>query len=61
LTTVGFDTAAIGRTGANLLIRWIESGERSSSPCVILPEQLIVRGSTARPRTTVVEQASPSS
>jgi LacI family transcriptional regulator len=51
LTTIGFDTATIGRIGADLLIRWIESGERITTPAIMLPEQLIIRRSTAPPRS----------
>ncbi|MEM9791274.1 MAG: LacI family DNA-binding transcriptional regulator, partial [Planctomycetota bacterium] len=50
LTTVAFDTHAIGRLGAELLIKQIESEGPVDMADVVLPEQLVLRSSTAPPR-----------
>lgn len=49
LTTMGFETAAIGRGGANLLVQRIESPE-SEIQSIVVHHHLIERLSTAPPR-----------
>jgi LacI family transcriptional regulator len=51
LTTMGFDTAKIGRIGAELLIRQIESsqGKNGRDEHVVVTPQLVPRESTASP------------
>jgi DNA-binding LacI/PurR family transcriptional regulator len=48
LTTMGFNTAHIGRVGANLLVKQIEN-EDVEPERVVLTEKLIERQSTAPP------------
>jgi len=48
LTTMGFNTAHIGRVGANLLVRQIESDDVETER-VVITEKLIERQSTAPP------------
>lgn len=50
LTTVRVDLYEIGRAAARTLIQAIESGERHFGP-TIFPVDLIIRGSTAPPRS----------
>jgi LacI family transcriptional regulator len=54
LTTVGQPIRQLGEQAADLLLRVIEDGqaplEDSAQPNVLLPNELIVRGSTAPPR-----------
>jgi LacI family transcriptional regulator len=49
LTTMAFNTTHIGRVGANLLVRQIES-EDAEAERVVVTEKLIERESTAPPR-----------
>ncbi|MEN0109988.1 MAG: LacI family DNA-binding transcriptional regulator [Planctomycetota bacterium] len=51
LTTVAFDTRAIGRIGAELLIKQIEATTDVEPADVTLPEQLVLRSSTGPPRS----------
>jgi DNA-binding LacI/PurR family transcriptional regulator len=51
LTTIRFDTNEIGRLGADLLVKQIESEVEYEPQKITLKEQLIVRGSTGPPRT----------
>ena len=48
LSVVRFDTAEIGRLGAEMLIQQIEASG-TSCESVIIPERLVIRGTTARP------------
>ena len=48
LTTMGFNTAHIGRVGANLLVKQIENGAAEPER-VVITEKLIERQSTAAP------------
>jgi DNA-binding LacI/PurR family transcriptional regulator len=54
LTTVGQPIRQLGEQAADLLLHVIEDGatpvDASSQPNVLLPNELIVRGSTAPPR-----------
>ncbi|MEO1498476.1 MAG: LacI family DNA-binding transcriptional regulator [Planctomycetota bacterium] len=52
LTTVAFDTRAIGRIGAELLVKQIEGDDPAAMADVVMPEQLVVRSSTGPPRQT---------
>ncbi len=53
LTTVGQPIRQLGEQAADLLLRVIEDGvatvDHNSQPNVLLPNELIVRGSTAAP------------
>ena len=49
LTVVGYDTTEMGRRGAELLVRQIESPNGGPSEDVVIRERLIIRGSTAPP------------
>lgn len=50
LTVVGFDTAAMGRVGAEMLLELVKQGTPGDTPrSVVLPQRLIVRNTTARP------------
>lgn len=49
LTVVGFDPSEMGRRGAELLVRMIESPADSPPGDVVVPERLIIRGTTAPP------------
>lgn len=49
LTVVGFDREEMGRRGAELLVSQIESPEDPTPDDVVVPERLIVRGTTAPP------------
>lgn len=57
LTTVGQPIRLLGEQAADLLLRVIQDGQAavdaSSQPNVLLPNELIVRGSTAAPATGV--------
>ncbi|WP_425395541.1 LacI family DNA-binding transcriptional regulator [Aeoliella sp.] len=47
LTTVGFDTAELGRIGANLLVSQIGTSKEEKPSSVMLRQKLVVRGTTA--------------
>lgn len=47
LTVVGFDTAKMGRLGANMLISQVESPDDGEVDNVLLPQKLVVRSTTA--------------
>ncbi|MEO1498086.1 MAG: LacI family DNA-binding transcriptional regulator [Planctomycetota bacterium] len=49
LTVVGFDREDMGRRGAEMLVSQIESPDDPPPPDVVIPEKLIVRGTTAPP------------
>ncbi|MCA9242040.1 MAG: substrate-binding domain-containing protein, partial [Planctomycetales bacterium] len=50
LTVVGFDTAEMGRVGANMLLDLVNQTAPGEAPkSVVLPQRLIVRITTARP------------
>lgn len=47
LTVVGFDTAELGRVGANLLVSQIGLGKQGKPSSVTLGQKLVIRGTTA--------------
>jgi LacI family transcriptional regulator len=49
LTVVGFDPSAMGRHGAEVLVRMIENPTEARPQDVVVPERLIIRGTTAPP------------
>lgn len=49
LTVVGFDRAEMGRRGAEMLVSQIESPNDDPPEDLVVPERLIVRGTTAPP------------
>lgn len=49
LTTVRQPLRAMGQRAADLLIAWVERGEKPTPNRQVLPAQLVVRASTARP------------
>jgi len=49
LTTVRVPHAAMGAEAAQLLLRWLAEGPPAAN-VLTLPVELVVRGSTARPR-----------
>jgi DNA-binding LacI/PurR family transcriptional regulator len=55
LTTMAFNTTHIGRVGANLLVRQIESDDAEPER-VVITEKLIERESTAAPRRSGSQQ-----
>jgi LacI family transcriptional regulator len=50
LTTVRMPLASAGRTAVAMLMDWLDTTD-TSAPHVVLPTQLIVRGTTAPPRS----------
>ena len=49
LTIVGFDTAEVGRLGAEMLVEQIKSPENATAEDVVVRERLVVRATTAPP------------
>jgi LacI family transcriptional regulator len=47
LTVVSFDTAEMGRVGAELLVNRIQQGADAKIDDVVLPQRIVARGTTA--------------
>ncbi|MEA9392478.1 LacI family DNA-binding transcriptional regulator [Acerihabitans sp. TG2] len=51
LTTVSQDFDCLGREAVNRLVAYINDGPRQGAQSLVLPTQLVIRGSTAKPGT----------